>query len=366
MPRIRPLRTTEEVAKVPMDQSVVIDLSDQSNKSLDVKKDDKKPEELDLGRSNYKPEGQLEEPDHTIPEPKKPKKEAKPEQDEDDPSADLKAQLEDMRKAFKEAQDRANEAERLRQEAIKEAQKREAEARQHNQRAEDAEYDAILNAIAAAEADIERATVDLERAQADQDHKLIADATRRMSRAESRMVQLSDGKEYIERTRLQNKDKNPTTYEQEQPKLTVEQHIDQLPNLLPSQKTWLKEHPEVLTDQRKYQRLSAYHFEAEDKGLQPGTQRYFDYLNERLGYKQPEVDVDDEEDDEPTPRRSVQAPPSRGAHSPTTGKVQENNRITLTPKEREAAEIAGVDPLTYAKNLQKLRQLKSEGFYTNE
>jgi len=358
MPRIRPLRTVEEIAKVPMDKEVVISLDDVSDtgKPLDTKKDDK---ELDLGISNNTPEGRLEEADPFEEVVKTPKRTKEPV--EDDASADLKAQLDDMRKAYKEAEERAHNAERLRQEALAEAKRRQAEARQSDTRAEDAEYDAILNAIGAAESDIERASNDLERAQTDGDNKMLADATRRISRAESRLVQLQDGKEHIERNKLLNKDKKEEILEQRVVP-TVEQQIDQMPNLLPSQKTWLKAHPDAVTDARKYQRLGAYHFEAEDKGFQPGTQKYFDYLDERLGYKEPIVNDDNEEDDEPVTRRTVQAPPSRGSISPNTGKTQ-NSRITLTPQEREAAEIAGVDPLVYATNKRKLEQLKSEGYY---
>ena len=132
--------------------------------------------------------------------------------------------------------------------------------------------------------------------------------------------------------------------------------------LLPSQKTWLKEHPDALTDQRKNTRLAAAHFEAEDQGLQPGTTSYFQFLDERLGYKKaPTMKTDDDEgEDQRSP--IVSAPVSRETVSATTGRPS-NSRITLTPEQREAARMSGIDEITYAQNLVRFNKLKTEGHY---
>ena len=171
---------------------------------------------------------------------------------------------------------------------------------------------------------------------------------------------MEDGKIAIERakTAAAARAKEQPEQQRASEKPTVEQYIDQLPNLLPSQRDWLKEHPDALTDQRKNLRLQGAHVEAEDKGLRPGTAKYFSYIEERLGYKEREQEEEDTVSEEP--RTPVSAPPSRSATNPATGRSTAT-RITLTPAQREAARDSGVDEITYARNLQKMQQMKADG-----
>jgi hypothetical protein len=138
---------------------------------------------------------------------------------------------------------------------------------------------------------------------------------------------------------------------------------------LPSQKEWLKSHSDAWTDQRKNMRLQGAHVEAEDQGLAPGSKKYFEYLEERLGYKKPDPDNDDDPEDqeeEPPQRRQtarrtlVSAPVSRDPPN-NSGKPSSRTKITLTPRQMEAAQIAGVTPEVYARNLLKMEDMKDEG-----
>jgi len=353
MPRPRPLRTKEEIDAVPKDKSVTIEL---------------KPDDgvVDLGQNPFEDgppqdaKGKGEKP-AAAKEPIEVRRgqEAKG----DDDAEDLKRQLEDMRRAKEESDRRIQEEIKARQEAERISAERIREASQSRVRAEDAEYEAILNAINAAEREAEKAQQDIELASATGDHKGVAEANRRLARAESRMSQLEDGKEAIERQKTEQAarakaeaDAPPRRETQRQP--TAEEYIDQLPNLLPSQREWLKSHPETISDPRKNLRLQGAHVEAEDAGLRPGTKKYFDYLEQRLGYaEQVETDV---EDDEPQTKAPVSAPVSRNATNPSTGRPA-NNKITLSPEQREMAALSGVDEITYARNLQKLDQMKRDG-----
>jgi hypothetical protein len=351
MPRTRPLRTKEEIAQVPPEKSVTLDLSPQEEIDGQNPFEVEESQETQTGTRPTKGADRISAraPSGTSP---------KDAGDSEDVS-DLKRQLDDMRKAQEESERRVNREIQARQEAERLVQEREREVSSSRARADDAEYDAILNAIGAAEAEADKAQQDLAIAGEAGDHKAAADANRRIARAESRLAQLQDGKDAIERqktaeaARIRTERENPPERRQEkQP--TVEEYIDQLPNLLQSQKDWLKAHPDTISNPRVNTRLQAAHFEAEDQGMRPGTKGYFQYLEERLGFSEPE---EEEEENVKTP---VSAPPSRAATNPSTGR-QSNNRITLTPEQREMARLSGIDELTYARQLQRMNELKANG-----
>ena len=342
MPKTRPLRTKEEIAAVPENESVTIALEPEGTVILD----------------NPNEDAPLKEAERTQPAPK-----AKVAPEEEEATLDLKQQLVDLRKANEEQQVRFNQEVQARQDAERRSQQREQESYQHKIRAEDAEYDAILNAIGAAESEAQSAQRDIAAATEVSDAKAVAEASRRLARAESRLSQLEDGKLAIEHAKTQEaaraKEQRDAPRQNTQPQ-SVDQYIDSLPNLLPSQRAWLKGHPDALTDSKKNIRVQNAHIEAEDAGLQVGTVKYFNFLEEKLGYRKPEqLTEDDDVDDEPK-AAPVSAPPSRSATSPSTGRSS-STRITLTPEQREAARMSGVDEITYARNLQKMQELKSQG-----
>ena len=342
MPRIRPLRTKEEIAAVPQDESVTIALEPEGTVILD--------KEADEAAIKAREEAEERAKAKIRPDP------------EEDATADLKKQLEELRRANEEGQRRLQENITARQAAEQRVHEREQDAARSQVHAEDAEYDAILNAIGAAESEAEAAQRDIALATEASDAKAVGEASRRLARAEGRLAQLEDGKLTIERAKTAE-----AARVKEQPQQrniqnpTIEQYIDQLPNLLPSQRDWLKEHPDSLTDPRKNQRLQGAHVEAEDNGLRPGTQKYFNYIEERLGYyKEQEEEDDDVTEDNKEPRPQVSAPPSRNATSPSTGRST-STRITLTPEEREIARLSNIDELTYAREKQKMLDQKAKG-----
>jgi len=282
-------------------------------------------------------------------------------------NSDLKRQLEEMKAAVEDQRKQAQLAQQRHAELDARIREQQHESSQYLSRAEEAEYQAVLTAMAAAEGEADSGNRDLETAMANGDHKAAADANRRIARAEAKLVQLEDGKNALEArksqaaARAEEERRNPPKPQN----ISVDQQIDSVNALLPSQKTWLKAHPDAWTDQRKNMRLQGAHVEAEDQGLTAGTQKYFDYLEERLGYKK--VETQDDDDDEPRQtqhrqerRTLVSAPVSRD--TPSNG-GKSKTKITLSEKELEAASISGIDPQTYAKNMLKLRAMKEEGYY---
>jgi len=338
MPRSRPLRTKEEIAAVPGDQSVTIALEPEGVVILNKEADDA-----------------------AVSAQEKPEVQSKP--TEDEATQELKQQLEDLRKANAEQQARFTQEVQARQAAEQRSRQREVETYQHKIRAEDAEYDAILNAIGSAESEAEAAQRDIAAATETADYKAVADASRRLARAESRLSQLEDGKLAIERAKTEaaaRAKQAPRQQAAPQQNVTVDQYIDSIPNLLPSQRGWLKQHPDAMTDPKKNIRVQNAHNEAEEQGLQVGTTRYFQFLDQKLGYAKPDTEDDDVADDNNNRAAGqVSAPPSRTATSPT-GRTSPT-RITLTPEQREIARLSGIDEITYAKNLQKMQDYKAQG-----
>jgi len=351
MPRLRPAPNEEdqlpqnvEVELEPQDEVVI-----EADNELASDTDDQRQAKRDAARA-YRLQ-KKEEEDQRLNE-----------------NADLKKQLEDMRAAVEDSRKQAQIAQQSAQEEQNRASQRERESHQYLSRAEEAEYNSVLTAMAAAENEADSSQRDLEAAQTNGDFKLAAEAQRRLSRAEAKMVQLEEGKTILEQrkntaiARAEEARRNPPAPRN----VTPEQQIDAVNTLLPSQKEWLKAHPDAWTDQRKNLRLQGAHVEAEDKGLQPGTKGYFTYLEERLGYKEAVSDVEEDDEEQPRQRRSerrtlVSAPVSRDNHAPS-GKPS-RTKITLNPKQQEAAAIAGISQADYARNMLKLQDLKEEGYY---
>lgn len=353
MPRIRPVRTKEEAANVPKDKPLTVEFPPEGEVDIgenpfeeEAKEAKQKDSVKPVGKDTGGRDTRLQEEAEEAPE---------------EEVGDLKRQLDDMRKAQVESDRRLQSEIRARQEAERAREQREYEAGSYRIRAEDAEYDAILNAIGHAQAEAERAQYEIAAYSEAGDHKAVAEANRRLARAEGRLAQLEDGKAAIEDQKSRQAAQYKAQQEQrrEQPQApqrqpTVEEYIDQIPNLLQSQRDWLKQHPETMTDNRVNMRLQAAHIEAEDRKFRPGSKQYFDHIEQRLGYAAPE------EEEEEVTRTPVAAPPSKSATSPSTGRPS-SSKITLTPEQREMAALSGIDEVTYAKNLQRMQQAKRDG-----
>lgn len=338
MPRIRVVKKPEDAAGIPETDSIQVELDRES-----VETDDEtKGKEIDV-------QAQSEESDEGGPSGT---------QEEDEEKVSLKKQLEDLRRANEEHRRVAEEALRQHQVALTEVGRKDRELSVAHDYRDQADLDAITSAMAAADSEAASAQQAYEAAQTNQDFKAAAEAQRRLTRAETRLVQLEDGKHALEarRERVRNEPKPTPTPP------SLESYIDSMPNLSGSQKDWLKKHPELMQDQRKNIRLQNAHLEAEDKGFTAGSTDYFQYIEERLGYRKEESTVATEETKEPKRGPGVSAPVSRDAPNLGSGKPAPT-RIKLSPEQRAAAKAAGIDDITYAENLIKLQQMKREGRY---
>jgi len=345
MPKLRPARTPEEAAAVPADKPVTIELAAEPK--------DMKPPDAEL----------TAEPDQTPPSHSpsqtgvnalKPAPAAEPEPQPDDNA--LAKQLADLKAAEALAQQELAAARAREQAALRQAQEREQELWRERGRSEQAEYDQVVTAISGLQAELDRAQGDLEAALAGQDHRLAADANRRMAVASSRLTQLEDGKAAWEARQEELRRQPPP------PADPVAASIDGMAHLSVRQREWLKGHRDAFTDPAKNAYLGAVHWDAIRAGHAVDSDGYFAAVEERLGYRSPPAPPDDSRQEQQRRSIPVSAPVSREAPSLGGGPATPS-RVTLSAEQREAARIAGVDEVTYARNLIRLNELKKQGHY---
>jgi hypothetical protein len=132
-------------------------------------------------------------------------------------------------------------------------------------------------------------------------------------------------------------------------------------------KNWLRQHRECITDEVKNAEVLLADKMARRNGLQPDTDGYFKFIEERMGYRQKDEPAELTDDGvevidaKPEPRRSSMpaAPVSRDARP--NGKPSAS-QYRLSKAEVEMAEQLGMSPTEYAKY--KI-QAEREGRYQN-
>ena len=281
-----------------------------------------------------------------------------------DPTIALKAQIEKLERANRGYAERV-EAERLRAEqALQRAQERDLEVNKLQEQTVNSQQDAINAALTAAQSEAEAAQREIESAAAIGDAKAQGEAYRRLSRAEARVVALESGKESLERDIRDRKAAEPLRAESRP--VESGDAIDRL-NLPHNAKQWLKKHPEYVYDMRKNAKIQAVHWDVVDEGIPEYTDEYYEVMEEKLGLRQPSrqaqhVEEDDMDDEPVAPlrRSAVSAPPSR---EPPASQGLRNSQIKLSPAQKEAAKIAGIEEKEYAKQLMRLRDEKANGNY---
>lgn len=118
---------------------------------------------------------------------------------------------------------------------------------------------------------------------------------------------------------------------------------------------WVRQHPEFVTDQRLNAKMIAAHNLAVADGIATDTDEYFDAIEQTLKVTKRSVqtDTDDQFAAKAVRRRDAApaaAPANRGNQSPST------NVVRLSAAQREMAEMMGMKPEDYAKNLVALKK----------
>lgn len=303
-----------------------------------------------------------------------PEPEPAPREPEPEPGPD-----EAVRRAV-EAQQRAEEisrtAQRERDDALRRERERQAELERERDDRQDAEYNGVLTAIAAEQATLDRAKAELAAQLQAGEYTAAAEAQAVISRATARIDRLEDNKaSFDQRKAAAKKEEPPQRQPPPQAPPSIEQQIDSL-KVPDNAKSWLRSHPDLITDPAQFRRLSTVHqYVTEMRGVPQFTQAYFDAVETELGLKKTPAPANEPEPaPQPQQRRSmpVTAPVSRDVPTPS-GQRQNATQVTLSPEEVLIARSAFTDPTgkmtnadkerLYAMNKMKLARMRANGEY---
>ena len=290
---------------------------------------------------------------------------------------DLESQIRALKKREATAKQRTEE-ERKARFAVE--QQRAQEAIRGRSELEQTQYDSVANALEARKAAAQQAKQEYASARAANDPIAEAEALERMQRVNADIPTLEQGKTQLEQ-RIQQTRNTPPQVQSTDPNMAVENVLSRMAALSNEERDWIRKHPDSVLDNRNVMLMQGAYIEAERKGIKRGSPEYFQLFEDRLGY-QPEDDdtateYDDVDDDvvenvprvespplQPRQRPASAAPPSRSAPGASTRQTDmSSGKVTLTPQQREAARIAGVDERTYAQGVQRLNDLKKRGYY---
>lgn len=313
MPKLKPLSKAEELSAIPVDEPVLVELEPVAS---GAEPDDRAED------AREKP-GETEQPDP------------------DAGAKVLQTQMEDMRKA--------NEARELTLQRERDEARR--EAREASARAADTETDLISNALQAAQESVKSAKAALKLAIETGDADGQADAQERIGRA------AADVREYERAAAVQASERErekAAPQPQQQRPTDIDGVLQNMPTLMPTERDWLKAHPDAIMDAGRNKELDVAYIKATRSGLIRGTPSYFSFIEKEMGYQAARTDNDDDADE----RTAMPAAPvSREARSSATGRVN-NSRIELSPAEREQAKLMGITDIAYAQGKRQMIEEK--------
>lgn len=275
-------------------------------------------------------------------------------QSQDDTSA-LKKQVEDLQKSEQILKEREARASRERDEALQRDRQRQAEVDRFRRETVQTQRDHIATALEAAQSLAVSAKNEIKNAIANGDPDAQADALEKLAKARADISRLEDGK-----TEIEKQLKNPQVENTGGPVDVLDKA-----NMPDPAKAWLRNgRMDYLSNPRKNAKLNNAHYELLEEGHAFGSPEYLDGMEIKMGERQPAPKPQTQSQTQPAnnnPPVNVSAPVSREA--PSTPNAPRGGSIRLTPDQREAAKVAGVTEAEYAKQLQKLNQMRANGTY---
>ena len=269
------------------------------------------------------------EPEIILEDKKANAREEKPEITPEDGIKELKLSLERERQARIEAERRA--------------QQQAAQAHLMTREVEDNQRQMLNSALDMVNNERQMLRAQYADAMAQGNYAMVAEITDRMSDLAAKANVIEQGREA-----MQNQQKQPAAQQPTYQGDPVDAFASQL---TPRSAAWVREHPEFVRDAKLNRKMIAAHELAVADGIDPDTDEYFDYVEKTLGVNR--------QVEEEAPRQRRAAPPT----APVSRSAMDNsgnrpNVIRLTPEQREIAEMNGMTPEEYARNL---RDLKREG-----
>lgn len=327
-PRLKPLKDEKEIGAVPLTEPVLVEIA------------------LPPTGTEPEPQGDGKEP---VVE--------KVETQDDGGAAKLQRDLEAMKAADKASRDEVARERKRADDAIKAAQESARQLADERAHREQAVTDNITSALSGAQAEQASAEQEYVAAAQNQDYAAMAKAQSKISRAAAKVLNYeAAAAELDDRRKTAEAEAQRRPQQQAPQQVDVVSAINNNPGIVQTEKDWLLKHQEVLVDRQRGIELEAAYIKSQRKGLHRGTDAYFQFLDQELGYTQaPKTEERTDDEEEST---IMAAPVSRDNVSPSNGQSQSSNRVVLTPEQREFAKSMGISEISYAQNVLKLRSEK--------
>jgi len=242
-----------------------------------------------------------------------------------------------LKRQLSEKQREAEEIRRQKFEAERYAQKAQQEVKTYQVQAQDNQLTAFVNAIASFERDAEMLERDYANTLSEGDYAKAAKLQRQMAQVESKLIQLSQGKEAVqeklnyERQMLEQQRRQPQPQYEQQPTDPIEAQIQSVKS--PTSQAWLRSHRDVLADPVKTKLMTAAHYEADALNIQPDTPEYFAHIESKVYGGEPVQQTVQQ----PRQRQAMAAAPVSRTNSAQTFRAGQQVTMTLSPAERQAA-----------------------------
>lgn len=257
--------------------------------------------------------------------------ETKVEQEEPDYIADLKAQLAAEKAGRAAVEQKLHQATR--------------EIHQARNEVDDTNLQLVVNAIDTVSRDIDLLKQAHTYALQSGDFARATEIQSEMSANSAKLLQLENGRQAMESAPRKPEPQTP-------PADPVEAFASQLSR---RSADWVRQHPEFVTDQRLNAKMIAAHNLAVADGIPTDTDEYFEAIEQTLKVapKAVQSETDDQHAAKVVRRRDAApaaAPSNRGNQSASS------NVVRLSAAQREMAEMMGMKPEDYAKNLVALKK----------
>jgi hypothetical protein len=255
----------------------------------------------------------------------KPKKAQEP----DDIVGTLKAQLETLQVAKDEATQRAASAESIAGQATQRATEAEQKANAAGARVQESHRATLQSGIAAAKSASDSAQKELEAAFEAGNGKGVAEANRKIARAEADLATLEQA---LHEMPVRRETTHPVQQQTVQKPAVGDPVEGWIGSLSAKSQSWVRDHMDYARDQRKNLKLNAAHMDAVAEGVTVDSPEYFEHVERFLGMKKP---VEQQTSAGTTQRRPAApvAPVTQSGGALNGGK----RSVTLTRGEREAA-----------------------------
>ena len=242
----------------------------------------------------------------------------------------LKRQLSEKQREAEEIRRQKNEAERYAREA-------QQEVKTYQVQAQDSQLTAFVNAIASFERDAEMLERDYANTLSEGDYAKAAKLQRQMAQVESKLIQLSQGKEAVqeklayERQMLEQQRQQPQPRYDQTPIDPIDAQIQAVQS--PTSQAWLRSHRDVLANPSKTALMTAAHYETAAMGIQPDTPEYFTHIENKVYGAEPAQQTVQQ----PRQRQAMAAAPVSRTNSAQNFRAGQQVTMTLSPAERQAA-----------------------------